>query len=235
MVQQILRNAMSTLPQELGIFPLPNTVLFPGALLPLHIFEPKSQALLADALATHRHLVLAVAKPGSEEVDEEDVYPIGCAGKVVRHETFPDGRSDLVLRGCHVVEIQELLASEPFRRARVKVLAQGDCFVSSPGAKERVQELYDLLELACPGSVERLRKKIKIEDGARGGLNLLHVVAMYLPVDVTLKLEWLACPGSLPRWRMIRKKLCELASTRSMGKICLERYGDRYPEDPQWN
>jgi len=226
---------MPTLPRELGIFPLPNTVLFPGALLPLHIFEPGSQALLADALASHRHLVLAVTKPGSENDDVEDVYPIACAGKVVRHETLPDGRTDLVLRGRHVVEIEELLASEPFRRARVKVLQQGDCFISAPGARERVQELYDLLELACPGSVERLRKKMQIEDGAKGGLDLLHVVAMYLPVDVTLKLEWLACPGSLPRWRMIRKKLCELASTRSMGKICLERYSDRYPEDPQSN
>jgi Lon protease-like protein len=225
---------MSALPRELGVFPHPNTVLFPGALLPLHIDEPCSQALLADALATHRHLVVAVPKPGAENEDV-DVYPIGCAGKVIRHESLSDGRSDLVLRGCHVVDIEELLAMQPFRRARVKVREQGDCFVSAPGAKERVQELYDLLELACPGSVKKLRDKAQIEDGARGGLDLLHLVAMYLPVDVTLKLEWLACPGSLPRWRMIRKKLCELASTRSMGKICLERYSDLCPEDPQSN
>lgn len=235
---------MSKLPRELGIFPHANTVLFPGALLPLHFDEPGSQALLADALATHRHFVLAVPSPGAETEQSGDadrigcignVYSIGCAGKVVRYESFPDGRSDLVLRGCHVVDIEELLAQDPFCRARVKVRAQGDCFVSAPGAKERVQELYDLLELACPGSVKKLCDQAQIEDGARGGLDLLHLVAMYLPVDITLKLKWLACEGSLPRWRMIRKKLCDLASTRSMGKICLERYSDRFPEDPKSN
>jgi Lon protease-like protein len=223
------------MPRELGVFSHPNTVLFPGALLPLHFDQPRSMALLADAVATHRHLVVAVPKPGIEAGCCEDVYPIGCAGKVIRHEPFSDGRSDLVVRGCHAVDIEEWLASEPYPKARVKVREQGDCFAGAPGAKERVQELYDLLELACPGSVKKLRDKAQIEDGARGGLDLLHIVAMYLPVDVTLKLEWLGCAGSLPRWRMIRKKLCELASTRTMGRICLERYSDRYPQDPLSN
>jgi ATP-dependent Lon protease len=229
---------MAALPQELGIFPLPDVVLFPGALLPLHVVEPEPLALLADSLASHRHLVLAVARPGESDstgTETKDVYPIACMGKVVRHELRPDGHTDLVMRGCHVVEIEEFIATDPFCRARIKVREQEDCFISAPGAKERVQELYDLLELACPGSVDRLKNKLQIEDGAKGGLALLHLVAMYLPVDVTLKLEWLACPGSLTRWRMIRKKLCELASTRSMGKICLERYSDLCPENPQSN
>ncbi|HET9888166.1 MAG TPA: hypothetical protein VFR10_11690, partial [bacterium] len=117
----------------------------------------------------------------------------------------------------------------------VKMREQADCFAAAPGGKERAQELCDLLELACPGSVKKLREKAQIEEGARGGLDLLHIVAMYLPVEVTLKLEWLACNGSLPRWRMMRKKLCELASTRTMGMICLERYADRYPQDPASN
>jgi Lon protease-like protein len=226
---------MSTLPQELGIFPHPNTVLFPGALLPLHFDEPRSLALLADALATHRCLVVAVPKPGIDPGSLEDVYPIGCAGKIIRHEPFSDGRSDLVVRGCSAVDIEEWVAFEPYRKARVKVREQGDCFAAAPGSKERVQELYDLLELACPGSVKKLREKAQIEESARGGLDLLHIVAMYLPVEITLKLEWLACNGSLPRWRMIRKKLCGLASARTMGRICIESYSDRFPQDPGSN
>jgi Lon protease-like protein len=62
--------------------------------------------------------------------------PDRMRGKVIRHEPFPDGRSDLVVRGCHAVDIEEWLASEPYPKARVKVREQGDCFAAAPGAKD---------------------------------------------------------------------------------------------------
>ncbi len=227
---------MSELPREIGVFPLPDVVLFPGALLPLHVFEPPYRSLIAASLATHRHFVMAVLKPGCEEdSDAGDIHSIACAGKIVKHAPLPDGRSDLIVRGGPIVEIEEYVASTPFRVARVKVRPEEDCFITAPGAKRRVQELHDLLELACPGSLAKLRETLTVDGSARGGLELLHVVAMHLPVDVTLKLEWLACPGSLSRWKCIRKKLCELASARSLGKDCLHRYSDLCPEDPQAN
>jgi Lon protease-like protein len=74
---------------ELGVFSHPNTVLFPGALLPLHFDQPRSMALLADAVATHRHLVVAVPKLGMEAGCCQDVYPIGCAEKSFVTSRFP--------------------------------------------------------------------------------------------------------------------------------------------------
>jgi Lon protease-like protein len=224
---------MSELPREIGVFPLPDVVLFPGALLPLHVFEPCYRSLVEGALATHRQFVLAVLKPGRD--DSAEVHDIGCMGKIVKHAPHADGRSDLIVRGGPIVNIEEFVASSPFRVARVKVRPEEDCFVTAPGAKQRVQELHDLLELACPGSLVRLQEALPVDGTPRGGLELLHVVAMHLPVDVALKLEWLACPGSLSRWKCIRKKLCELASARSLGKVCLERYSDLSPDDPQAN
>lgn len=228
---------MSENPSEIGIFPLPDIVLFPGALLPLHIFEPRYRALVADAIASHRRFAMAVLKPGSDPQSPTppDVFPIACVGKIVQHAPLPDGRCDLVLRGCRVVQIEGEVASEPYRVARVRTIEQNDCFVTAPGARERIQELNDLLELACPGSVAKLRETLQLDGSARGALDLLHLVAMHLPVNVALKLEWLACPGSLTRWRMIRKKLSELASTRSLGKDCLERYEDLRPDHPGRN
>lgn len=231
---------MSDIPQEIGVFPLPDIVLFPGALLPLHVFEPRYRSLVADAMAAHRHFVMAVMKRHAEGPEVEDdatpqVHPIACAGKIVQHAPLPDGCSDLVLLGCRVVEIEEIVGTSPYLVARIRVRQEEDCFVTAPGAKERVQELSDLLELACPGSVKKLRATLQVDGSAKGALDLLHLVAMHLPVDTNLKLEWLACPGSLTRWRMIRKKLCQLASTRSLGQICLERYSDLRPDHPQRN
>ncbi len=228
---------MSDPPCEIGVFPLPDIVLFPGALLPLHVFEPRYRALIADALASHRTIALAVLKPAPEPAPAEipAVHPIACVGKIVQHKPLTDGRSDIVLRGCRVVEIERFVRSEPYRVARVKTVEQNDCFVTAPGAKERVQELHDLLELSCPGSLAKLRDTLHLDGSARSALDLLHLVAMHLPVQVDLKLQWLACPGSLTRWRMIRKKLGELAASRSLGKDCLARYDDLRPEHPQKN
>ena len=54
------------LPCELPIFPLPNVVLFPAALLPLHIFEPRYRAMVADALEGDRQIGMVMLRPGWE-------------------------------------------------------------------------------------------------------------------------------------------------------------------------
>ena len=65
---------MSTIPDQLGVFPLPHTVLFPRTLLPLHIFEPRYRALLEDALRDSRRIVMAVLKPGYEPDYEVETF-----------------------------------------------------------------------------------------------------------------------------------------------------------------
>ena len=50
--------------QLLPLFPLPNVVLFPGGLLPLHIFEPRYRAMAADAIASDRRIGMVLLQPG---------------------------------------------------------------------------------------------------------------------------------------------------------------------------
>ncbi len=89
--------------RRIPIFPLEDVVLFPETLLPLHIFEPRYRAMLADALAGERTIGVqlldpeAPAGPGGQPA----VVTVGCAGEVVEHETLEDGRSNVVLRGLY--------------------------------------------------------------------------------------------------------------------------------------
>lgn len=79
---------------RLPLFPLP-TVLFPGALLPLHVFEPRYRALLADVVADdHRFGLLPPGEDG-------DPAPgaIGCVARVRAVQPLPDGRSNIVVSG----------------------------------------------------------------------------------------------------------------------------------------
>jgi len=89
------------LPPTIPIFPLPNVVLFPNVFLPLHIFEPRYRAMVADALKGDRIIGMALLRPGFEASYEgrPPVYPIGCAGVITHTDPLPDGRSNIVLRG----------------------------------------------------------------------------------------------------------------------------------------
>lgn len=133
---------LDTARQALPIFPLPSTVLLPGAVLPLHVFEPRYRALVDYALAHERIFAIATLKPGYE-VDYEGrppVWPSIGIGRIVAHQALPDGRSNLVLRFLARARIvRELPGDRPFRQV------QADLAIDQPPsdavAYERVRSL----------------------------------------------------------------------------------------------
>jgi ATP-dependent Lon protease len=108
---------------DVPVFPLPQAVLFPGALLPLHIFEPRYRAMLAHCLATHRAMVVTrlVEKEGSG-AEPPRFALVGGLGVIVHHQALPDGRSNIVLQGKARVALSERPSADPFRRVRATVL-----------------------------------------------------------------------------------------------------------------
>jgi Lon protease-like protein len=111
--------ALSALP----LFPLP-TVLFPGALLPLHIFEPRYRAMIRDVLDTHRALaVVLVTDPTLlDEHGHPAIASVAGAGVVVDHAELPSGRFNILVRGRARVRLTELPFLPPYRRAAAEVL-----------------------------------------------------------------------------------------------------------------
>ncbi|MBA3459062.1 MAG: LON peptidase substrate-binding domain-containing protein [Deltaproteobacteria bacterium] len=107
-------SALSSLP----IFPLPNCVLLPGGLLPLHVFEPRYRELTRDCLASHQLIGVARLRPGYESTyyGRPPVYERCGVGKIICSEELPDGRFALLLRGVARVEITRELASERLYR-----------------------------------------------------------------------------------------------------------------------
>jgi ATP-dependent Lon protease len=112
--------ALSAIP----VFPLPQVVLFPEAILPLHVFEPRYRAMLQHCLATHGAMVVAQVIPGEDEHGRPRIAPIAGGGVVIEHQTLADGRSNIVLRGRARLRLDELAPDEsrPFRMARATVL-----------------------------------------------------------------------------------------------------------------
>jgi Lon protease-like protein len=117
--------------EAMPIFPLSGVVLFPGALLPLHVFEPRYRRMLADCLATHGWMAMAFVVGEGDRDDlagTPNIARVAGAGVVVHHAELPDGRSNIVLQGRARVTLDELPFVAPYRRARARLLAE----VSTP-------------------------------------------------------------------------------------------------------
>jgi hypothetical protein len=105
------------------VFPLPGVVLFPHALLPLHIFEPRYREMTADALASDRLIAMARLEPGGKgEREGVGIAPLACAGVIEGAVRVPDGRYVMRLRGIARLEIVEFVQEEPYRLARFRCL-----------------------------------------------------------------------------------------------------------------
>ena len=106
------------------LFPLPNLVLFPHVLQPLHIFEPRYCDMLEDALADDRLIAMAVLEPGWENDYEgrPPLRPVACIGQIATHARLPDGRHNILLAGVARVRLGQELADDKLCRAAGEIL-----------------------------------------------------------------------------------------------------------------
>ncbi len=108
------------------LFPLPNLVLFPHVILPLHIFEPRYRQMTSDALDGDQLVTMVQIRPTAAGVAGTEPVPImdvACVGKIVRHERLPDGRFNILLLGCKRVRLlEETPSSKLYRIARARLM-----------------------------------------------------------------------------------------------------------------
>src|SRR5688572_31727694 len=92
------------LPLEVPVMTLPSATLFPQALLPIYIFEPRYRKMLADSLKSHRMFTVAMQKPGQHR---EAPCPVAGLGLIRVSVDHPDGTSHLILQGLTRVRSEE--------------------------------------------------------------------------------------------------------------------------------
>lgn len=110
--------------RPIPIFPLPNVVLMPRAIVPLHVFEPRYRVMTREALAGERLIAMAVLKPCDAaqyaSLDAE-IHPVLCVGRILRDERLVDGRYNFLLQG---VSRARVISEDTSRRYRIGLLAQ---------------------------------------------------------------------------------------------------------------
>ncbi len=109
-----------TLPAELPILPLRDTVLFPNSFMPLAVARPSSVKLVEDAIGDGK--LIAVFAQRDATVDEPrdgDLYPVGTATHIHKMFKLPDGSLRLIVQGLARLRLDELVSVSPYLRGRV--------------------------------------------------------------------------------------------------------------------
>ncbi len=109
-----------SVPSELSILPLRDTVLFPNSFMPLAVARESSVRLVDDAVAGGKLIgVFTQRDPAVEEPSAADLYPVGVATHIHKMFKLPDGSLRLIVQGLVRLRLEEMVATQPFLRARV--------------------------------------------------------------------------------------------------------------------
>lgn len=172
------------------LFPLPNLVMFPHVMQPLHIFEPRYRSLVQDALRSDRLIAMATLAPGWEADYEgrPPLHPMACLGRVTTYHRLPDGTYNMLLSGLRRVRlVRELSPSRKFREAEVALCEDTypvDPATSEVELKSRLREAF----LRISPMVQEAREQLDQLFSSEIALGTLaDVIGYMLDVDLAKK------------------------------------------------
>jgi hypothetical protein len=191
-------------PTVIPVFPLTGSLLLPGNLLPLNVFEPRYRNMVEDALAGGKHI--GMIQPfiphqdnwveTAESASNPELYPIGCAGRIERSEQQADGRYVIVLRGVSRFRITREL---PLHRGYRRVEADYSQFPGDAREPASVLDPSRLLHaLRTFADTHSLEFDFDLL-GSLPGVILLNGLAAALPFQPAEKQALLEAPGTLER------------------------------------
>lgn len=132
------------------LFPLGGAILFPHAVLPLHIFEPRYRQMMGDALAGDKLITIIQPTTSAEQSGHcPTLEKVGCLGRIIQHERFEDGRFNLLLAGMKRVRLVEELTipGKLYRTASVEIIEdERPEKVAAPSLVEMSERFLSLLD-----------------------------------------------------------------------------------------
>ena len=209
----------------LPLFPLPNVLLYPDAMLPLHVFEPRYVQMVEDMKTSGSDLiVLGLLETGWEDgyFDRPAVHPIAGLGKVLSIKPAAEGRFNLLVQGVQRVEVEEELASDRLYR-RVKVAPVEEVHARSDEERDQLTDALknELIEFADGSLILR----------ANAGLGYMaDLLTVALPLDMDRKQELF---GNLDVFQRARNVLEAVQAANHRRRSLRNAKSDK--DDAKWN
>lgn len=201
-------------PTKVPVFPHPEVVLFPRAVLPLHMYEPRYRQMIADALQSDRFIAAALLKPGWEPLYHSlsaPIHGIVSIGHIVAAEKTEEGDYNVLLRGLMRARVVEEIEHEPYRVARVRPLK--DVQEVPPATLEKSRHsLKETIEAEPIGDDEVRAYWLKLLGTQLGLGDVADLIASALPVDAELRQCLLAELDPVARTSLLSDHIRTMAS-----------------------
>jgi Lon protease-like protein len=195
----------------LPLFPL-STVLFPGMRLPLHVFEDRYRALVADLLAAPepRQFGVIAIRSGREvgPGGAAALHEVGCVAVLRQVAPHPDGRYDLQTVGTERFRLAGVDQSGPYLQGEVELLPDG---VAGPGAAGGAAVVVRQVQAGFRAYLNALADQgggvISVADLPDEPVLLSYVIGAAMIIDLPERQSLLAAPDALSRLRLERSLL----------------------------
>lgn len=201
------------IPREVPVMTMSGTVLFPHAMMPLYIFEPRYREMLKAVLASDRVFAVAALDDSAEvKHGQERPHMVAGIGVVRACKTNDDGTSNLILQGLTRVAFEAITQDEPYCMARIKPIASepgGSLDIIDCIAPEIIGLVQSQIQYGAPipDEVVTFLKSVKDPEG------VLDLAIHTLCNCSDLKQALLETRGIVPRFQRFRTHLEETVAT----------------------
>jgi len=179
---------MPTVPDQLPLLPLKDTVVYPLTVYPLVIGKEKSIKLINEVTVGDKILGLTSQKRADAEVASlDDVYPIGTMARILQMVKIPDGTLRVLVQGIERIRIHELTQNEPYIKARAKAMPDViDTTVETEALMRGLSETFQKLVSLTPNMPEELSAAAINIDNPR---QLAYLIATNIRLDLAQRQE----------------------------------------------
>ena len=191
---------------EIPLFPLPDLVLFPNIVVPLHIFEERYKLMINTCIERDEAFGLVLLRSGAEEESEETIHRVGVAARIVQVERLDDGRMNILGEGEERFRIYRFTQESPYWKASADFFEDEEGHSSLEPVYQQVSELYrKVAELGARigGSQE---SEIVLPESP---LDLSHMVSYVLDIDSEEKQKLLEMTSTSERLQVLVSHLTE--------------------------
>ncbi len=185
------------------MLPLRNSVLFPGSIIPIDVGRPKSVKLIEEAIANERPIIGIVTQREArvEEPTEADLHSVGCAARILKVIKLAKDNYSVILQGVMRIEIEKIVATDPFLRARAVELPDQDADdVEAAALVQSIKETAKRLIALVP---ELPREAAALLDSVNDPSQVADLVISNLDIEASEKQEVLAANNVRERLRKV--------------------------------
>jgi Lon protease-like protein len=191
---------------EIPLFPLPNLVLFPHVVVPLHIFEERYKLLINGCLDTSEVFGLVLLRKDADGESEQTIHRVGVTVRIVEVERLDEGRMNILCEGESRFRIHRFTQQTPFWKGAVDLFDDKE-YRSTESLYEQVGELYRTVVNLTASLTGSQDAEVELPESPT---DLSYMISYVLDIESEEKQKLLEMDSTPERLRMLLAHLSEI-------------------------